>query len=759
MNEADQLLDDFLVESFESLDQIDLEMMDLEVESDSPDLLDSIFRGIHTIKGTASFFDLFQLSNLAHSAENLLSLMRSGHIKADSQIIDALLASLDAMRLMLDTVSQTGTDTSFDQTGLINRLARLAHSASDSADRHDGIEPYDELSANHHPVAEPPLDSHESVESSLFLFEDDDVDDPASAAGMDDAHSGDDGRLDDGAEPKKAGRKSGQDVSDGRVRVDVGLLDRLMNLVGELVLARNQLLQGQKDSDQHISQIASQQLNLITAELQEGVMKTRMQPISRVWAKVPRSVRDLAIACDKKVRVEIAGGNTELDRTILEAIKDPLTHLVRNAIDHGIERPEQRVEQGKPETGLLEVRAFDDGGHVIIEISDDGAGLDLRQIREAAVACGVGVPEAIATMADEEVANLIFAPGLSTANTVSNVSGRGVGMDVVRANIESVGGGINITTTRGVGTTFTIRIPLTLAIIPTLIVRCGDEPYLISQVSLVEVLHVGRGTDSEIESAGGIPLLRLRDTLLPVVQLREVLGLEPAELNTGANVDIAVLQIDRVTFGLVVDQIVDTEEIVVKPLSPHLNNLGVFSGTTILGDGRVALILDAAGVARGSGLFRHKQREQRVPTARPTRRGGDAETVLGCMVGSTLIGVPLVLISRIERLPATVIEHTMGEHVALYRDGVMRLCYLSDMVGSSGRPEPEVDLTVLVYEQDGEVYGLVVDEVVDSLEIDPANGLSVGDQTLRVAATIGRRESDRIKIDELVASTRSVVSR
>ena len=392
-------------------------------------------------------------------------------------------------------------------------------------------------------------------------------------------------------------------VADANIRVGVGLLDKLMDLVGELVLTRNQILQFNTEREDAALNATSQRLNLITSELQEGVMKTRMQPIGMVWNKLPRVVRDMAVSLGKQIRLEMDGADTELDRTIIEAIKDPLVHLVRNSCDHGIEPPEIRVQAGKPAQGRLSLRAYHEGGQVNIEIGDDGAGIDVARVKQKAIEKGLLRSEQVEKLSDREVLNLIFLPGFSTAQIVTNVSGRGVGMDVVKSNIEKIGGVVDVFSRPGEGTTVKLKIPLTLAIIPGLVITSGGERFVIPQVSLLELVRLeGDSSEKRIEHVHGTPVYRRRGSLLPVAYLNEVLGLKSAE--RAEAVSMVVLQAEDRQFGLVVDGINDTQEIVVKPLGKQLKGITVYAGATIMGDGRVALILDVLGIGqscRGAG--------------------------------------------------------------------------------------------------------------------------------------------------------------
>jgi two-component system chemotaxis sensor kinase CheA len=503
--------------------------------------------------------------------------------------------------------------------------------------------------------------------------------------------------------------------------VDVGLLDKLMNLVGELVLARNQVLQYTSRCNESTFQATSQRLNLITTELQESVMKTRMQPIGNVWSKLPRVVRDLSASCGKQVRIEMEGKETELDKTIIEAIKDPLTHIVRNAVDHGIESPETRIARGKEAEGCLKMRAFHEGGQVNIEISDDGGGIDCARVRQKALDRGLITAEQAARLTDHEAFHLIFLPGFSTAEKVTNVSGRGVGMDVVKTNIEKIGGTVDLHSQLGEGTTLKIKIPLTLAIIPALIVTsCGDR-FAIPQVSLLELVRLeAEQAAVQIELVHGAPVYRLRGQLLPLVYLNEQLKVESAEPPTGEEpVNIVVLQADGRPFGLVVNHINDTEEIVVKPLGKQLKGVPVFAGATIMGDGRVALILDVLGIAQQAGVV-NETRNRSLGDPAPVRRGMDSrQTLLVFDAGQgSRMAIPLSMVARLEEFKRSSIEFSGAQEVVRYRGQILPLVRVArhvPVVREESVYDTEV-MQVVVHTEQGRSVGLVVGKISDIVQ-------------------------------------------
>ncbi len=464
-----------------------------------------------------------------------------------------------------------------------------------------------------------------------------------------------------------------QAVAETTVRLDVSLLDRLMNLVGELVLARNQIVQFSNTNQDTTLIAAAQRLNLITTELQEGVMKTRMQPIRNAWNKLPRVVRDLSVSCGKKVNVEMEGADTELDKTILEAIKDPLTHIVRNSVDHGIEASDVRVANGKSAEVTLYLRAFHEGGQVIIEIADDGAGIHLDRVRSKAIEKGLITTEQAAAMSDREAMSLILLPGFSTAATVTNVSGRGVGMDVVKTNVERIGGTLDINSTQGRGTTLRIKIPLTLAIAPALTVFSGGSRYCIPQVNLLELVRLdGTRVRKEIEQIHRVPVYRLRGQLLPLLYLDEELKLRPRRTHeerlSEDEVQIVVLQSEDRQFGLIVDSIIDTQEIVVKPLGLHLKGIKAYAGSTIMGDGTISLILDVVGIAQQGRVLNELRDYNKANESSQAAAQSHRQSWLVVDPGDgSQAAIELATVARLEEFAINSIERSGRDEVVQYR--------------------------------------------------------------------------------------------
>ncbi|WP_426245997.1 chemotaxis protein CheW [Nocardioides sp. LHG3406-4] len=680
MDEMDEIVSEFLVESHENLDQLDRDLVELEKNPGSRDLLASIFRTIHTIKGTSGFLAFGQLEAVTHVGENLLARLRDGKMTMTPGTTDVLLAMVDRVRDLLTAIEHDGTEGDVDVSEAVARIT-------------DVLEGRDSVPA---PVLVP-----EPVATADPVVEL--VPEPVAEAP---------------AEPAPDEEVTRRNVAESSIRVDVELLDSLMRQVGELVLTRNQIIrQATGEADPTLIQ-AAQRLNLIATELQEGVMKTRMQPIDHLWAKLPRVVRDLGAACGKQVELAMVGRETELDRSLLESVKDPLTHLVRNAVDHGLESPDERVAAGKSADGLLTLRAYHEGGQVVVEVCDDGAGIDPARIAAKAVDKGLRTQAQVAQMSSADILQLIFTPGFSTAAAVTNVSGRGVGMDVVKTNIESIGGTIEIESVLGRGTTCRLRIPLTLAIVPALTVQCAGDTYAIGQVNLLELVALDADrAATAIEDVNGAPVHRLRGSLLPLVHLAQVLGVE-SERSDG-HVLIAVLQAEGKRFGLVIDRVLSTEDIVVKPLGARLKSLGTYSGATILGDGRVALILDVQALARralnAESLERTNERSDDAKGAIEHVR-----MLVAGIGGGRRIAIALSSVTRLENIPQASVEVVGSREVVQYRGDILPLLRLGRHLGvdswGTEEQDKDKDLVVIIYTAGSRSLAIVVEEIVDIVD-------------------------------------------
>ncbi len=691
MQDQDQeVIREFLVESYDNLSRLDQELVELEKRPKDAELLASIFRTMHTIKGTCGFLGFSTLEGISHQAENLLSQLRDGQRELTPELVSMILTTVDATRKVLGAIESTGEEGPDRFEELVERLKSAAQGTAAPA-----------------PAAEHP----------------------------------------EGAKPEEDSAKSTA-VADSTVRVGVGLLDKLMDLVGELVLIRNQILQFNTEREDASLNATSQRLNLITTELQGGVMKTRMQPIGVVWNKFPRVVRDVSVALGKQIRLEMEGAGTELDRTIIEAIKDPLLHMVRNSCDHGIEPPDVRVRLGKPPEGRLALHAYHEGGQVNIEIRDDGAGIDVARVKQKALENGLLRPEQIEKLSEREALNLIFVPGFSMAKSVSNVSGRGVGMDVVKSHIEKIGGVVDIVSRLGEGTTIKLKIPLTLAIIPGLVVTSGGERFVIPQVSLIELIRLeGDSKEKHIEHVHGTPVYRRRGSLLPIAYLSRVLGLETAGQADAVN--MVVLQAEDRQFGLVVDGINDTQEIVVKPLGEQLKGLSVYAGATIMGDGRVALILDVLGIGQQSGVLTESREQVRTAVQQKTQARDEKQRLLLFGAGSfKRLAVPLSMVARIEEFPRSSIEKAGGRQVVQYRDQILLLVPLHEVL-EPGSPQVETagQVQVIVFNDGDRSVGLMIDQILDVAE----EAVTVHQKTSRKgllgSAVVGKHVADFLDLN------------
>jgi two-component system chemotaxis sensor kinase CheA len=702
----DELTREFLIESQEGLDRMERCLTDLEERPQDAGLIGEIFRSVHTIKGTTGFLGFKRLEKLAHAGENLLGLLRDGKLTANAAIITGLLQLLDGLRAILKTIEATDSEGEGDDSLLVGQLEQLQLPAQAEAKRPVAAKARARSSMAPAPartaVSDPASPVADAVASAPFPI----ASQPPQPAEPILKAAGE-------ADNDPARSRVQASAAESTLRVDVTLLNRMMNLVGELVLTRNQVLQA-TSSDLNMT-LLSRRLDMVTADLRESVMKARMQPVSNIFSKMPRIVRDLSQSLGRRVRLQVEGQETELDKSLLEAIKDPLTHAVRNSLDHGIEPPDVRQAAGKDPEGTLKLRAAQEGSHVIIEVSDDGAGIAVEKVRQKAIERGLITPERAAHMAERELLQLIFLPGFSTAAAVTNVSGRGVGMDVVRTNVEKIGGKVEIDSRAGKGTTLRLRIPLTLAIIPALIVRSVNQSFALPQGALSELVHIPpEQAATAIEWIEDAPLHRLRGQLLPLIFLDKLL-MPKSEHRFVTERDnfIAVLDADGRRFGLVVDGLADPEEIVVKPLSAVLKDIGLFSGATVLGNADLALILDPGSIAMKVGVT---MREDEAVHTAEVEDSKNLEYLL-VEVGGRQAAVPLADVLRIEQLPLSRIEY-IGYRPVLNFEG--QLLPVEDSGGvlaaAQGNPETnsaEDQIIVVVCREGNRHVGIAVSHVLD----------------------------------------------
>jgi len=713
----DELTREFLIESQEGLDRMERCLTDLEERPQDAELIGDIFRSVHTIKGTTGFLGFKRLEKLAHAGENLLGLLRESKLTADRPLITGLLQLLDGLRSILKTIEAEDNEGEGDDAVLIANLEELQLPAQAQAKqpvhaRAGGqaasAPPLPRPPAKVKPAppaasAPPPLAPAPALPALAPAQPAEAVEAPAPGAKAPSAPEGD--------APRQRVQTAGS-AAESTLRVDVSLLNRMMNLVGELVLTRNQVLQA-TSADPGMT-LLSRRLDMVTADLRESVMKARMQPVSNIFSKMPRMVRDLSQALGRRVRLEVEGQDTELDKSLLEAIKDPLTHAVRNSLDHGIEPPEARVAAGKNPEGILKLRAAQEGSHVIIEVSDDGAGIAVEKVRQKAIERGAITAGRAVHLGERELLQLIFLPGFSTADAVTNVSGRGVGMDVVRTNVEKIGGKVEIDSRAGKGTTLRLRIPLTLAIIPALIVRSVNQSFALPQGALSELVHISsEQAATAIEWIENVPLYRLRGKLLPLVFLDRLLmpGVEHKAASERDNF-IAVLDPDGRRFGLVVDGLADPEEIVVKPLSAVLKDIGLFSGATVLGNAELALILDPGAIALKAGVAMREEEPACAVEGEPGAGAVKGLEYLLVEAGGHQAAVPLTDVLRIEQVPLKRIEY-IGYRPVLNFEGQLLPVEDSGGVLAALEGNPEAQIIVVVCREGNRHVGIAVSHVLD----------------------------------------------
>ncbi len=782
----DDLIAEFLTETNESLGALDVDLVNLEQNPNDKDLLSNIFRLMHTIKGTCGFLGLPRLEKVAHHAENIMGRFRDGDLEVIPDYVTLIFESLDRIKDIIAVLEETGQEPEGDDSELIEKLdavyeGRDAHqaggatngaappapeptpepaaeAAQESKDSEGGdAQDSDELQALFDSVEALPPDQianlkmpHEMTaeEREAKRKEGEAVKQEAEPAPAPKAEPAPAAKKEESKAPPPAAAAGGdKPVVAQSLRVNVDVLENLMTMVSELVLTRNQLLQILRTQKESEFSGPLQRLNHVVSDLQEGVMKTRMQPVGNAWSKLPRIIRDLSLELGKKINLEMHGQDTELDRQVLDMIKDPLTHMVRNSADHGIELPAERAAAGKSETGTVILNAYHEGGHIIIEIKDDGKGLNTDRIKEKVLANGLATEEELENMSTQQIQQFIFNAGLSTAEKVTAVSGRGVGMDVVRTNIEKIGGSIELRSTEGKGSTFSIKIPLTLAIVSALIVEASGERFAIPQLAVKELVLINKKSETQIENIKGIPFFRLREQLLPLVSLTDLLKLEskkidlpkaepPVEIESqeSANEDedaaiqvdpeqsqnnpeensdyIVVTQIGSYLFGIIVDRVFDTEEIVVKPVSKILKDIEMFSGNTILGDGSVIMILDPAGIAKATGKAEGADSSDQTAEQEAVR-GEEKTSLLLFRAGEGAPkAVPLSIVARLEEIDLKTVEYSSGQNMVQYRGKLMPLISVNGtkQLGSEGN-QP-----VLVFSEHDKSMGLVVDEIVDITE-------------------------------------------
>lgn len=656
----DEFLTDFLIECSENLSKIDNDL--LLLEKGDKEVLSNIFRAIHTVKGSCGMFGFQRLEHLAHVTEDVLGKMREGSLEPSPFIVGKVLQSIDIIKNILAVVEKDKTEPKGSDEEIINELKMIlnAEEASVKADQPA-------------PAAATHLPKSEIIQAS-----------------------------------------TGPQATENTLRVNIEVLDGLMNAIGELVLSRNRLMQLTRTGNNSVFFAPIQHLNRVTSGLQEAVMKTRMQPIGNAWAKLPRIVRDLCASSGKRIEVVMKGQATEIDRQVLQAIQDPLIHCVRNSADHGIEMPDARLQNGKDPQGTITLNAFHEGGKIVIEISDDGAGVNVEAVKEKAIERGLVTREAADKMNDSQISKFIFEAGFSTAKQVTEVSGRGVGMDVVKNNIEKISGTINLSTERNAGTCLRIEIPLTLAIIQALVVKArGDDVFAIPQMNIVEVVR--SDGKKNIENIHGSRFLKLRENLLPLVDLGHVLGLTDKEpfsfLEEWSECMIIIVRAGIEHYGLCVQDISDMHEIVVKPLGKLLREINLYAGSTILGDGSVVIILDIPKIV--SQFVKKDDARDEIQQDQSLEIKGDKTSFLLFKAGDGVPkAVPLALVSRLEEIHVKKIEHVNDAMMVQYLGKLLRLIPCENFT-----PDLKAEKVPAIIFSDGKkTMGLLVEQIIDVIE-------------------------------------------
>lgn len=759
MGGMDSIIAEFLAESFENLDLLDQDLVSLEKHPDDREVFARIFRTIHTIKGTCGFLAFQKLEAVAHVGESLLARLRDGSLSLRPEITTDLLVMIDAVRTILTNIDRTGSEGETNYTDLIARLQDFEATEKSGGTADPASTPASPAAGGSTAKKKTPAAKKTTSRPAAKT---------AKGKGSGSTRPTNAAAPPSGKpEPSDAGSSDGTETLDltsipaaaeSNIRVDVRVLDHLMNLVGELVLARNQLVQRLAGVNDTRLAASSQRLDTITGELQEAVMRTRMQPISSIWQKLPRFVRDIAHNFGKEVEIEMEGEETDLDKSVIEAIKGSLLHLVRNAVDHGIEAPDVREAQGKPRAGTLRLRAHHEGGNVVIEVRDDGRGLDRERILKRAVSAGLVDQEKAEGLTTREIESYVFQPGFSTAAKVTNISGRGVGLDVVRANVESLGGSIELQSEAGESTTFRLKIPLTLAIVTVLLSSAGKHRIAIPQASVVELVRLdGSGAGLGIEDLNGVPVYRLRGKLLPLVYLNRELDIT-REASATSTVNIVVLQGDDRRFGLIVDSIEDSQEIVVKPLG-HLLAGVPFAGATILGDGQIALILDvfrlglAAGVVSETRAHSIASQVSSAVAERPHK----ARLVALQGPGDERMAIDFEAVTRLEHFPRAAIEWVGDRQVVQYGELILQLIDLQSALPERRERAREsvvcLDdqaVPVVVCTINGRLVGLIAHRIIDIVEESLKARKAGSREGVRACAVIQDRVTEILDLEKVV---------
>lgn len=698
----DELTEDFLAETYDNLLVLDNDLIELENNPENPEPLDSVFRIMHTIKGTCGFLGLDKLGAVAHAGENIMVQIRDKRIQADKNNVSIIFEAVDTIKLIMNHISKHGQEPEDDYSKIIKRINDSASSTKKN------------------------ISKKAPSKKKRNKIEDEELEKITSKK-IEDV---------DPSVTKKSNDNSQRNTELKTVRVNVSVLENLMQIVGELVLTRNQLLQLNRNINDNQFNHPLQRLNTITSLLQESIMETRMQPINNAWIQIPRIVRDLSAELKKNIRLEMIGKDTELDRQLIESIKDPLLHMIRNSADHGLESADERIAIGKPEEGVITLEAYHQSGHIIIKVSDDGRGIDVNKIKEKIIQKSLATENDLELLTDQQIIQYIFRGGFSTAEVVTSLSGRGVGMDVVQNNIGHIRGTVEIQSVFGEGSTFVIKIPLTLAIISIVVVEVNQQKFGIPQLNVIEMVRSDTNSESSIDEINGYKILKLRDKILPLITLSDILY--PLEVNEDKSADIinyvVVCEVNGSQFGLIVDRIHDTEEIVLKPVSKIFQSIEIYSGNTLLGNGEIIMIFDISGLFKylspaynnniNHSLIKHKVEELK-------------DTLSSFLVikdQGNYKAIPLELVTRLEEIDATKIENSGDKKVIQYNNSLMYLATIESQqqILNIGKQQ------VVVLEDDEHIIGLVVEEIIDIVEQDIENDTVLEDSDLKSLVLSGK---------------------
>ena len=708
----DDITIDFLNEAEETLSDVDNYLVQLEKDPNDSEYIKRIFRIMHTIKGTSGFLGLKKLEQITHHGENVLNLIRDQIVSNDSNILNAIFKAIDAIRDVLGAIRETGYEPDTDYSEIIESLKKITEKPNLPDHKEEELAVLNE----HEEAISTNIDTHAASFEFDHLFASDHIDNDHANANAPAEQKPSNENIASGNKQKKAEAQHSGNVTES-VRVRLSLLDKLMQIVSELVMTRNQLMQLNRSSDNKddikaLYNAPVQRLNYITSELQENILKTRMQPISSLWTTYPRVIRDIAQSLNKKIKLEMIGEDTEVDKYLIEAIKDPLVHMLRNSADHGVELPEERIAKGKNPEGIVKLEAYHQSGQVVISISDDGKGLDTERIKQKIIERGILSEHQVSELSDQDLYQYIFHPGFSTAAAVTSVSGRGVGMDVVKTNIEKIGGVVELSSRLHYGSEFIIKIPLSLTIMPVLILYYDKQKYAMPLNHIHEIIKVDADSKNQIEFLNDSPIFRIRDQVLPLIMLSELFNSNREE--KPSKQFIIVCKTSSNFFGIVVDKVFDIEEIVVRPNSIPLRNATVYTGSTILGDGSVVMIFDL--ISLYNMVRSHSAYNEDQLKSEDIFQNNEEEYICKFLLfqtstesEDTIKAIPLDFITRLEEIDTTKIEKVSGQFILQYRENLMKLVSFDE---NENFLKKEI-VEVIVFSNSGDILGLIVDEIID----------------------------------------------